>query len=177
MKNNQADEEDKLRSLLNTSANSFTVPDGYFEKLPESILDKINSLPDLEKNTSLNPFAVPENYFESLPSEISEKITRKNTGLYGRIREIQRPRIIIPAAFATLILLAALFYYTQRNVYFNSPTEFAKEELNDSEIIMYLDEELLVESIHESTKTDDIESLEEYLIENNIETSQIENEL
>jgi hypothetical protein len=61
-----------------------SVPEGYFESLPDKILQRVRDLetpkgelealsPLLAGMTKKDPFAVPEGYFESLASQISMK--------------------------------------------------------------------------------------------------------
>lgn len=170
-------EEEKLRELLKGIDNSFTVPPGYFEKLPDNIMDKINSLPDFEKKAVNNPFIVPDGYFENLPSEISVKITSQKSILYTWLNNLQRPRIAIPIAFATIILLAGLFFYQQSTYTKSTQQEITADEISNSTYMFSIDEDLFVDVLSNQNDNVSDESLEQYLIDNNIDLSQIENKL
>ena len=75
MKNEEFSDE-KLNELLknSTSSQSFNVPEGYFEELPEKVMNSINTLPDFDKQSVVQPFEVPSNYFEELPFVINDRI-------------------------------------------------------------------------------------------------------
>lgn len=170
-------EEEKLRELLKGKDNPFTIPSSYFEKLPDNIMDKINSLPDFENKAINNPFIVPDGYFENLPSEISVKITSQKSKLYTWLNNLQRPRIAIPIAFATIILLAGLFFYKQSTYTKSTQQEITADDVRNSTYMFNMDEDLFVDVLSNQNDSETDESLEQYLIDNNIDLSQIENKL
>lgn len=170
-------EEEKLRLFLKDAENKFSVPDGYFESLPGKITEKINSLPDLETSKGKNLFSVPSGYFEDLPSEINSRITGRQPRLIGWLNSLQRPRIAIPLALATMIFLGGLYFYTQRKIIYFPQNEFTAEELQNSVELQNIDEDLIVNLLENSSSNDTINNFEQYLIENNIDLTQIENEL
>src|SRR5205085_9771331 len=129
MKENIDKLEESLNEGLGKANNSFSISDGYFEKLPESIMNIINSLPDFEKSAVNNPFIVPENYFEKLPLEISGKISEKNSEKLPLFSFMSRPRFVIPAAFATIIFLAGLFLIKQ-----NKTSNYDNQEISFDEL-------------------------------------------
>ncbi len=176
MKKDTDKPEEKLRTIAGKNENSFSVPDGYFEKLPGEIMDKINALPDFEKTAAINPFLVPEGYFENLPNAISGKITAKKTIAQSWLNIFSRPRFVIPAAFATIVILAGLFFFKQKNTTLPYQ-EITAEDLKNSTYLQSIDEDLFVEilSTRNSVPTD--ETFEEYLIDNHVDLSQIENKL
>ena len=169
-------EEEKLRITLNGN-NPFNVPPAYFENLHGKIMDQINTLPDFNKNAQINPFAVPDGYFENLPSIVSENILTRKSKLELWLSSIQRPRIAIPIAFATLILLAGLFFYKQSSVSNMPVQQLTAEDLSNSNFIQSIDEDFFVEVLADQTSDNSDESIEQYLIDNNIDINQIENKL
>jgi len=176
MKKDTDNREDKLRELLGKNENTFSVPTDYFEKLPGEIMDKINTLPDFEKSAVTNPFKVPDNYFEKLPIAVSEKIAAGKSSFLPWLNFMNRPRFVIPAAFATIVILAGLFFFTQRNT--TTPfQEITFEDLKNSTYLQSMDEDLFVEVLSAQNEITSDESLEQYLIDNNIDLSQIENKL
>ena len=176
MKKDLNKEEEKLRAALK-GKNPFNIPSGYFEELPEKIIDQINGLPDFDKTSVVNPFAVPEGYFENLSSTLAGKIVTQKSKLESWLSGLQRPRIAIPIAFATMIMLAGLYFYKQRCIITPPTQEFSADDLRNSSYIQSIDEDLFVDVLSGQKDVNKDESLEQYLIDNNIELSQIENKL
>lgn len=176
MKKDINKKEEKLRQALKGN-NPFNVPTAYFEELPSKIMDQINTLPDFSKNAKVNPFIVPDSYFENLPTIVSENILNRKSKLELWLSSIQRPRIAIPIAFATIIILAGLFFYKQSSVSNLPVQELTAEDLSNSSYIQSIDEDFFVDVLAGQTIDNSNESIEQYLIENNIEINQIENKL
>lgn len=176
MKKDINKEEEKLRNILKGN-NPFNVPPAYFEDLPGKMMEQINTLPDFNKHSIINPFNVPDGYFENLPSIVSENILIRKSKLELWLSSIQRPRIAIPIAFATIIILAGLFYYKQSSVSNLPVHELTAEDLSNSSYIQSIDEDFFVDVLAGQTIDNSNESIEQYLIDNNIEINQIENKL
>jgi hypothetical protein len=177
MKRNFENEEEKLRSSLEKNKNPFSVPGEYFENLSGKIMDKVRSLPDYETSADYNPFNVPDDYFEKLPSIISDKIASKKAFSSQGAVIFSRPRIVIPIAFATIIILAGIFLFKQRNHSDNTQQEFTIDDLKNSTYIQSMDEDIFVDVLSSQKESVQDESIEQYLIDNNIDLSQIENKL
>jgi hypothetical protein len=177
MKNLSHNEEEKLWAALKGNENPFTVPSGYFEELPGKISDQLNALPDFEKASSVNPFSVPDNYFENLSEEISQKLKTNKQRPLSWLDSLLRPRIAIPTAFAAIIILAGLFYFKQQSGILPQQEEFTVEDLSNSYFLETIDEGLIAEILDNQKADTTKDNLEQYLIDNNIEISQIENAL
>jgi hypothetical protein len=173
MKENIDRLEENLNGQIGLKKNSFSVPEGYFDNLHQSIMDKIETLPDFEKSAVKNPFNVPENYFERLPIDISQIISEKNSLSESRIF-FNRPRFIIPVAFATIIILAGIFFTKQNKTADYQSQEISLDELKNSTYIECIDEDLFVDAIAQQTSVTEDENIKQYLIDNNIDLSQIE---
>ncbi len=178
MKIEENSEEKALKNLLNDAENSFKVPDGYFEMLPSKIMDKIDSQPDFNKSTEVNPFSVPEGYFEKLPIQIADRIsTSAKPSIPSFIANLKRPRFAIPIGFASLVLIALVVLFSQKKLSVQPEKEISYDELENSSYFDSFDEDLLLGMVPiQNTEAAD-DSLEQYLLDNNIEISQIENEL
>lgn len=176
MKKDLINQEDKLRATLKGNS-PFNVPSGYFEELPEKIMIQIDGLPDFEKTSVINPFAVPEGYFENLPSTLAGKIATRKSKLESWLSSLQRPRIAIPIAFATVFILAGLFFYKQQCIITPLIQELSADDLRNSSYIQSIDEELFVDVLASQIDLNMDESFEQYLIDNNIELTQLENKL
>ena len=60
----------------------FTIPEGYFEQLPNEVISGINaiSVPDVAVQFSkANPFATPQGYFEQLHQNITKQVVVADT--------------------------------------------------------------------------------------------------
>ena len=177
MKKDLNKEEEQLRVAIKGNENFFTVPSGYFDELSEKVFAQIEALPDFDKSSPANPFEVPNNYFENLPSIVSERIVKRKSRLEIWLSEIQRPRIAIPIAFATLIILAGIFFMKQKSIVNHQSQEISVEDLRNSTYIQAIDEDLFVDVLASQKEITSDDSLEQYLIDNNIELTQIENNL
>lgn len=172
--------EKKLQELLTNASkdpsDTFGLPKNYFEDLPGKVMDNITSIADFQSSSTVNPFAIPEDYFEKLPSNISERIiTNANSGSVSVFIRILQPRYFIPIAAVIVLALGFIFYQNQKNSH--SEKYFSMEDLKNSSYFDSFDEDLLIEMIplpDQSTSAD--ESIQ-YLIDHQIEISQIENEL
>jgi hypothetical protein len=177
--------DEKLRKLLENSDSStpFKVPDHYFYSFPEQMDKMIAQLPDFEKTAVSNPFSVPEGYFDRLPLEINEAVLaaeRKSLSWKERLITFLRPSVSIPSLVTLSLVVAAFFFFTQvHTVDVNAYTANSSEEFSSSDIAQEVDEstliQVLTEEYSETGEADD--SYEEYLLDNNIDLSQLENKL
>jgi hypothetical protein len=177
MKDHLNNEEEKLKAALKGSENPFIVPSGYFEELPGKIVDQVSTLPDFEKTAVVNPFEVPADYFDNLNLAISAKIAIQKSKPFSWLSNLQRPRIAIPIAFATIAILAGLFFFKQRVNNYQPQEEITADDLRNSYFLETIDEGLIVEILDKQKVDTTYDSYEQYLIDNNIEISQIENAL
>lgn len=177
MKNYSNKEEQILRSALTGNEKPFHVPSGYFEELPDKIMDQINALPDFNKNSTVNPFNVPAGYFENLSSAITEIIVKHKSRSESWLDRLFRPRIAIPIAFAAIVLLTGLYFYKQKSLIIQPVQQLTADDLRNSNYLLTMDEYLFIDELadHKEVLTD--KSIEQYLIDNNIELSQLENKL
>ncbi len=178
MNSEENSEEKALKNLLNGAENSFKVPDGYFEMLSSKIMDKIDSQPDFNKSSEVNPFSVPEGYFEKLPIQIGDRIsTSAKHSFPSFIANLKRPRFAIPIGFASLVLIALVVLFSQKKLSVQHEKEISYDELENSSYFDSFDEDLLLGMVPTQNTEAADDSLEQYLLDNNIEISQIENEL
>lgn len=188
MKNNQSihNEDEKLSPLLESlkDQQSFRVPDDYFEELPGVIQSQIQQLPDFEKSAVVNPFSVPEGYFEQLPLAISNAIEEQKNPVFSLrtfFAILLRPRVTVAFASLLLIFFFSIRFFT-REISVSAPaTEFSMQDLDNSRVLDELDEstlmDLLAEQNQDISADDQNENIEEYLIDNDIDISQLESRL
>ena len=188
MKNNQSihNEDEKLSPLLESlkEKQGFRVPDDYFEELPGVIQSQIQQLPDFEKSAVVNPFSVPEGYFEQLPLAISDAIEGQKNSVFSLrtfFKVFLQPRVTVAFASLLLIFFISVRFFT-KEITVNAPTaEFSMQDLNNSQVLDELDEstliDLLAEQNQDNSVEDQNENIEQYLIDNDIDISQLESRL
>lgn len=178
MKTEENSDEKALKNLLNGKENSFIVPNGYFEELPSKILDRIDALPDFNTSSEINPFAVPEDYFEKLPHIISDRISATRKSAFPSfLVNLKLPRFSIPIGIASIIIIAIVVLFSQKKITVQPEKEISCDDLKNSSYFESFDEDLLVGMIPAQDIEAADDSLEQYLIDNNIEISQIETAL
>ena len=159
-------EEDKYEeSLRKLKLNdSFNVPDGFFEELPGKVMDKIN-LAEGKTIAASNSFSTPEGYFDNLTSVIADRISERPayTPLF------KRKLVLIPLAFALLI---AVFIFINQDQ--KTEQKFSYEDLENSTFFQSIDEDMLLdELIATENYTESNDSLTQYIIDNNVELSDL----
>ena len=180
---NNEEFEKKIPGLAEAKqANSFNVPDGYFESLSETVIQKIEALPDLEKLNKANPYAVPGGYFDSLPTTIQQRIIegKKKKSVFGEWTTIAfRPKYALAFAAVVVLFVFGIRYMMKPSVLPKEENEISLEEIQNSNYIAELDESMMVEILEQQNIAPGTneDSLEQYLMDNNVDVSQIENQL
>ncbi len=153
--------------------NPFFVPANYFDELPGMIEKRIHGL-QLEDIAKENPFEVPTGYFEHLNSAITDNViaSKKQKG-FEWIGIFNRPKLAV--SFATLTLAVFVVF---KFVSFNKMNNFSftEQEIASSQVMNEIDEGTIIETLYSDNKTSanpkqgDIEN---YLMDNNVDESQI----
>ncbi|MBK9525935.1 MAG: hypothetical protein IPO39_14655 [Bacteroidetes bacterium] len=188
MKNRQniKEENEKLSGLMESlkDQHAFQVPENYFEELPASIQSQISQLPDFEKSAVVNPFSVPENYFEQLPLAISnavEQSQHSGFNLRAILGVFLRPRVTLAFASFVIVVLISVRFFTREIIITVPGDQFTMEELNRAASFEDLDEsdlmDLLANQSQDISSEDQNSGIEQYLIDNNIDITQLESKL
>lgn len=154
----------------------FRVPEGYFEGLTERVLDRLE-LSDPSTNVRPHPFAVPEGYFERLSASVMERISAqpKTAPVIIPLYTKKTALFAVAAAIACTIFL---YRFSHRELLIEPATgEFVTlQELQESYLADDLDESTLQEAVAtlSSQESNTDRELQEYLIENGVELSQID---
>jgi hypothetical protein len=157
--------EEKLNGL---DKDSFSVPDGYFESLPEKIIERID-LMDAKKIAAENPFSTPEGYFEKLSSDITNRIA---------VKTVNRPifkRAVILVPLACLLIMFGYFLLNKNSS--TEKTEIATDGLENSSFLQSIDESILLDELIASETVQQDDTLTDYILKNNIDLSDLENAL
>ena len=162
-----------------------TIPEGYFEKLPDIIQSKI-FLDGLNKE---NAFEVPEGYFDELPALIQNRILSENKET--KIISIFRNKLSYVAAAASIALIIGLGLFFNKSANTLSETKAVamtehKNALTKDDIKEYLRENVDEATIMEyaftgnmnaniEVKTDNLDKKDmiNYILENNIDVNEI----
>ena len=163
--------------------NPFKVPDHYFDSLPNQIMDKIEALPDLQRINKANPYRVPEGYFDSVPASVQQRILEEKNkkSIFGGLASISfRPKYSLALAVVIVLVIFGIKFFTKPSSLKAPENYFSLEEIQNSASFAELDEATLVDALEHQNKkaTAPVDnSIEQYLIDNNIDISQIENRL
>jgi len=165
------------------SSNPFSVPGSYFDKLPGEIEQRKEFRIDPE-STAANFFKVPDGYFEGLPMAISDRISsesKKQIFVLPRLAVFTRPQVIMIMATALIVIFFSFRFLTHVNPISDQPKELCAEDIRASVIFNELDESLLIEALGENeevvTDTSGSSEIEQYLLDNHIDQSLLENKL
>lgn len=139
---------EKFVSTLPQNKANLSVPQGYFENLSATILNKIRSEENFEESEltaypgisnipKTNIFTIPENYFESLPGQILSKTSRRQKAKIFSI--YQRPvlRYAVAAAVAVILFLSTWFTVGSISEHKNSFAVVNKHTVPDPAALQY----------------------------------------
>ena len=170
--------------------NSFIVPESYFDQLPSLIENKIKQeeivAPELSKIRIENPFSVPQNYFDSLSMIIQERVAETKESRWAEYLNILRQGLLNPRLSLALGIVVILVTVGINKFYYNpistAPmTSLTYEDIKNSHYLNEIDEELLIETlsaqeVSASEQNNPTSEIENYLIDNNVDVTQITNE-
>ena len=137
--------------------------------------------PTLLSIDKYSPFEVPKDYFEELPTIIQERViesSKKSSGLEWLFL-LFRPRFAVPMIVILFVSIAGIYYINNNSIKnVELVEELSLEDnlyyINENEILEYLTADASIEN--ESGSEDD-NSIENYLLDNNIDESNLSNEL
>jgi hypothetical protein len=168
--------------------NPFGTGSDYFDRFADKIRSRVdeyeeikNEAPVLSNIPKYNPFDVPAGYFDELPSLVQQKCNYIKTTppIPSWLLMLFRPRVAIPVICLMIIAFTGIHYLNNNNE--NGKNMYAEETSLDEQL-MNIDESTLVEALA-SASTDEAESdpeketIKEYLMDNNIDESNLNNEL
>jgi hypothetical protein len=167
-------------SELKSREAGFTVPGDYFDSLSRSIQQQVQSLPDFEKTAAREHFKVPEGYFDSLPTIIQQRIIdEKKRGInWGEVvgSIFFRPKFALAFASVAILIVFSVKYFNRPISVQPMTVEISASDISNSTYLADLDETLLAEAVASHIVVSEEHSdasLEDYLIENHIDISQL----
>lgn len=182
--------------------NGFGVPGDYFDSLTDSIMDKCAEADELKETAPLlseipryNPFEVPPGYFDRLPIAVQERCAEKPALSWSAwLMQVFKAKYAIPVLAGIIVIaVAASLFFTDNTTTPNEnlialadtiePIDTADEPASDLADAYSIDESVLVESLDDASIAEDAaeeitqEELESYIADNNIDVSELINEL
>lgn len=167
---------------------AFKVPKGYFDELPDTILESVSPLAELKSEQA---FKVPKDYFKSLPDLVLEKVTPRpevavaeepvaspQSGwlddLINSIAVLFQPRYALRLATVAILLIGGLVFIQVQNSTDGTlaqvdidPLEeeygISIDDLNDEDLAILLSDSDLGS---EENATDNIDQLLDDMLEN-----------
>lgn len=183
------DLKDKAPNLSRSgSSNPFGPGNDYFENFQNKIMDRVEEYDELKMEApalsnipKYNPFDVPAGYFDELPTIIQQKCADRNSNPSWRewLLMIFRPNFAIPVLSVFLIAFAAIYYFDKNEKQFENPVA---EEITIDEQLLNIDESTIIEALtaqvnNESINENDNEKIMNYLLENNVDETNLNSEL
>ena len=162
--------------------------ESYFDSFTSKLQNRIDDeeeikaiAPTLLSIDKYNPFEVPKDYFEELPTIIQERVveSKESSSLLDWLFWLLKPRLAV-SMIAILIISVVGIYYMNNNSIQNTE---ATEELSLEDNLYYINENEILEhltadaSIGFESASEDENSIENYLLDNNIDESNLSNEL
>jgi hypothetical protein len=168
--------------------NPFGPGNDYFENFQNKIMDRVEEFEELKTEAPFlsnipkyNPFDIPAGYFDELPTIIQQKCVNNNFKLSWRewLFMIFRPNFAIPVLSVVLIAFAAIYYIDRNEKQFVSPVA---EEISIDEQLQNIDESTIIEALtaqvnYESSTDNDNEKIMNYLLDNDVDETNLNNEL
>ena len=178
MKNDNLSDE-KLKEILEkgSSGQTFNVPESYFDELSEKVIDSITALPDFEKQSLVQPFTVPANYFEDLSGIIKNKIISASDTKFSIWKWFLNPARIIPATLSILIFAGSYFYFTRTQTYNLNNDFITEDDLYDSQYLQSLNDNDMIEYLSNQSDEKLTDEYDQYLLDHDIDISQLEKTL
>ena len=159
--------------------NPYAVPANYFDELPGMIEMNIAAT-RLEGIPKENPFDVPANYFERLNSEIQDKvIASKRKEGFDWIGLLLKPKFSL-SLITVAVAFVIIFKFTTNHNINNDKFAFSMKEIVNSGELNNIDESTIIETLSANNKTivtPKQGEIEKYLLDNNVDESQITGQL
>lgn len=176
----------KLSKL--SSNNPFNASNDYFDSFTSKLQNRIEDeedikaiAPTLLSIDKYNPFEVPADYFEDLPTIVQERViaTKNESSLPQWLLLLFKPRFAVSMMAIVFVSIVGIKYMNNKA---EVKTETA-EELSLEDHLYYIDENDIIDqltadaSIETESASEDDNSIENYLLDNNIDESNLNNEL
>ncbi len=169
--------------------NPFKANEDYFERFTSKLQNKIDDYEEIHTEAPIlasilkyHPFEVPKDYFDYLPTRVQQTVLDKkeNTTIIEWFMLLVKPRFAVPVLCTILIAFAGINFMNKNAE--AAKTEVA-EEITTEEQLYNIDESAIIESMdanqsNENTTVANPETtIQDYLLDNNIDENNLKNEL
>jgi hypothetical protein len=167
---------------------SRSMSDNYFDDFTSRLQNRIIDIEDIKSFAPAllnipkhNPFDVPSDYFDELPSIVQEKIleTKSRPLRFEWLTLLIKPRFVFPMVVTIFIAVLGI-NFMNKNAEVKNTIEI--EELSLEDHLYYIDETEIIDQLtadavieNEDLQTDN-NSIENYLLDNNIDETNLNNE-
>jgi hypothetical protein len=185
-KNNIEDEPENIPNLKRSgNKNSFKPDADYFDDFASRLQNRIDQLEEIKDDAPIllsipkyNPFEVPSDYFDELPTLIQKRCITRTTVVEWFYLLI-KPRFVFPFLITLFIAFSGIRYFINHP---SQPITPIAEEINIDEQLQTIDETTIIDELTaeaETTVTTESENdiIVNYLIENNVDETNFNNEL
>lgn len=173
---------------FNAGENPFKPDNDYFENFQSKIMSRVEEFEELKTEAPVlsnipkyNPFEVPAYYFEELPTLVQEKCGSKNGQASWKdwLMMVFRPNFAIPVLSVVLIAFTAIYYLEKNEMKIEPVTA---EEINVEEQLQNIDESTIIDALtaqlnHGTSADNDNDKIMNYLLENNVDETNLNYEL
>ncbi len=166
-------------------ASPLVANDDYFNRFNQKLQNNIEEFEEIKLEAPLlasipkyNPFEVPAHYFDDLPSRVQQIVSTKksSTSLIEWLMLVIQPRFVLPVIITLFVSFSGIRYL---NTISTMPKMEASEEQSTEEELWSIDEGTIMESMNASESTEnsavasDDASIQNYLIENNVDEANL----
>lgn len=168
--------------------NPFNASDDYFDSFTSKLQNRIDDFeeikdvaPTLLNIDKYNPFEVPADYFEELPGIIQERVieSKNKPVVLEWLLLLLKPRFAFPMIAIIVATVIGINYLNNKVGVKNE----AADELSLEDHLYYIDESEIIEqftadaSAEDESVSEEKNNIENYLLDNNIDESNLNNEL
>ena len=132
--------------------------------------------PNLSEIGNRNPFVIPDGYFDELPHIIQKRCQEQKKKIFSweKLAFLFKPTFVLPIVMAVVLFAGSIYFIRNDNK--SVSTYRTTDSISLTDNVQYIDEMLIIESFG-TAGADDPEPIIDYLIDNDIETTTITNEL
>lgn len=187
-------EDDDLTGMVQRLSGSgkkspFKADNDYFDSFTSKLENRIAVLEEIKSEAPvlsnipiLNPFETPTNYFDELPTKIQDIVLNNGskTSIWEWLTLLIKPNFAIPVLTTLLIAFAGINYLEKQAKVTDTKTEY---QLSEEEQLDFIDESNIIEEIVSNSNIENdilIEQntgIENYLIDNHIDETNLNTEL
>lgn len=170
--------------------NPFKANEDYFENFADRLQNRIELLEEITEEAPIlsnipkyNPFVVPTGYFDELPTIIQERCIQNRPArtIIEWLMLLIKPRFVFPT-LAVIIIAFVTFHYLNTSKII--PVNEVAEVLTIEDQLQNIDESTIIDALSadasigsETPDDSEQEDIVNYLLDNNVDETNLNNEL